>query len=61
LQSNSDQRAEAGFKKELRARYGARAMVEYEAEARATLVVTDITKKPALLREFNVGTMRANQ
>lgn len=39
MQNNSDQnrkRAEAAFKKEERARDGAKAMIEYEAEARTT-------------------------
>jgi hypothetical protein len=49
---NTDQaraRAEASFKKEERAREGAKAMSDYEAEARATL------KKTARLRALRLA------
>jgi len=50
LQENSDQnrkRAEAAFKKEERARDGAKAMMEYEAETRA------VREKTARLGRFD--------
>jgi hypothetical protein len=56
---NTDQarsRAEASFKKEERARDGAKAMSEYEAEARATLEKTARLRALRLAKEAGDNT-----